>query len=183
MLTTTTSALKARGRSRPLQSAILPPRRPDLTGRSAEEIGLDIKEVTRSIRDAWRALRLDNFKRMEAERLPVAASLEPGDKVLIVYGRGSERTSKHSYRAHGLARGCDAAGIVRLDETGTERKVPWHVLDRYFARAAKRVAPGGVGIGVQELAAQLLRQQALLMGAGPSRRSLLRPVLHAVRTT
>jgi hypothetical protein len=49
------------GRSpRPLQSAILPPRRPGRQGRSAEEIVLDIKEITRSIRDAWRVLRRDN---------------------------------------------------------------------------------------------------------------------------
>ena len=67
------------------------------------EIGLDIKEVTRSLRDAWRALRRDNYKRKEAERLPAAASFEPGDQVLIVYERGAERTSKHFYRAHGPA--------------------------------------------------------------------------------
>jgi hypothetical protein len=84
-------------------SLVRGPRRPDLTGRSAEEIGLDIREVTRSIRDAWRALRRDNFKRKEAERLPAAASFEPGDLVLISYPRGSERTSKHFYRAQGPA--------------------------------------------------------------------------------
>ena len=150
------------GRSpRPLQSAILPPRRPDLTGRSAEEIGLDIREVTRSIRDAWRALRRDNFKRKEAERLPAAASFEPGDLVLISYPRGSERTSKHFYRAQGPATVLHRLGedyIVKINETGTERKVPWLVLHRYYARTAKRDAPGGVGTSVQDQAAQQPQQ-------------------------
>jgi hypothetical protein len=152
------------GRSpRPLQSAILPPRRPDLKGRSAEEIGLDVKEVTRSIRDAWRVLRRDNFKSKEAERLPAAAAFEPGDQVLIVYGRGSERTSKHFYRAHGPATVLQRLNddyIVKINSTGTERKVPWLVMHRYYARAAKRDAPGGVGTGVQELPAQPQQQQA-----------------------
>jgi ribosomal protein L21E len=143
------------GRSpRPLQSAILPPRRPDLVGRSAEEIGLDIKEVTRSLRDAWRALRRDNFKRKEAERLPAAATFAPGDQVLIVYERGAERTSKHFYRAHGpgtvLRRDKDDY-IVKINSTGTERKVPWIVLHRYYARTAKSGAPGEVGTSVQHL--------------------------------
>ena len=82
--------------------------------------------MTRSIRDAWRALRRDNFKRKEAERLPAAASFEPGDQVLISYPRGSERTSKHFYRAHGPATVLQRLGddyIVKINETGTERKV------------------------------------------------------------
>ncbi len=54
-------------------------------------------------RFTWRALRRDNFKRKEAERLPAAAMFAPGDLVLIVYERGAERTSKHLYRAHGPA--------------------------------------------------------------------------------
>ena len=146
---------------RPLQSVILPPRRPDLEGRSAVEIGLDIKEVTRSLRDAWRALRRDNYKRKEAERLPAAASFEPGDQVLIVYERGAERTSKHFYRAHGPAtvlRREQDDYIVKINSTGNERKVPWLVLHRYYARTANRDAPGGVGPGVPELQSNVAAQ-------------------------
>ncbi len=82
--------------------------------------------MARSIRDAWRALRRDNFKREEAGRLPAAATFAPGDQVLIVYERGAERNSKHFYRAHGpatvLRRERDDY-VVRFNSTQTKKKV------------------------------------------------------------
>jgi hypothetical protein len=40
---------------RPLQSVILPPRRPDLEGRSTEEIGLYIEEQLYGVGGLWHA--------------------------------------------------------------------------------------------------------------------------------
>jgi ribosomal protein L21E len=131
---------------RELQSAILPPRRTDWSQDSSfETLAVDIREVTRSIRDAWKTLRTAHYKRSEPQPIAPTVTFEPGDQVVVVYEPGATRTSKHFFGSQGPATVIARVGQdydIKMNKTGLQKRVPWLVLHRFYTRSSS-IGAGG----------------------------------------